>query len=78
LPDFTIHWPLADRPVMRPTWCDHTTTAPTCGPDGRPQDFQLRARLSSGPPPNCVRSHQPHQRAGRAPTPAEAEADALT
>ena len=32
--------------------------------DGRPQCAQLRARLSSGPPPFCVRIHQPHQRDG--------------
>ena len=48
------------------------------GPLGRPQFFQLRARFNSGPPPFCVRIHQPHQREGLAPfVQAWRDADAL-
>lgn len=71
-PDFTIHWPLAVRPVIMPTWWGQTTTAPTFGPEGFPQWVQFRARFSSGPPPFCDRIHHPHQRAGLAPNPADA------
>ena len=31
LPDSTIHCPLDACPTISPTWCGHTTMAPTCG-----------------------------------------------
>jgi hypothetical protein len=67
LPDRTIHLPSAVCPVIMPTWWGQTTTAPTRGPDGRPQRAQFRARFISGPPPFWVLIHHPHQRAGLPP-----------
>jgi hypothetical protein len=71
LPERTSHWPLGACPTISPTWCDQTTTAPTWGLPGLPYLVQFQARLNSGPPPRCVRIHQPHHCEGRGPTPPE-------
>ena len=44
LPDSMTHIP-PSLPTILPTWCGHTTTAPTPGGPERPQRAQLRARL---------------------------------